>query len=308
MLPPMSRGLPNLAACLEVCRELLADEPELLADLRAVFAGERPRWDRLPDDLRRGLADIAWDALVARGLAPAPDDRVFIDRVVRRCTGCELERPSWEDCPACAGTGEEFVEKRGDRPASLPAALVLAGDLAGTLAAEALAREAATRLWPWRGRHGAMPRPTASPRRVAWRVDERKGQLQLMRGTRALCPLLYDVLARAAGDRRRPESTAFYFAARAPLRYLRSARWPPDPELERAASAFYDALAAAGERVPRHGLTGGMPRRLDGERFAPCDREFAALPNPFAPLLALWDLDTAIERLEADTIVLARGS
>lgn len=304
----MSRDLPNLRACVAVCRELLADEPELLADFESVFVGERPRWERLADDLRRGLADIAWDALVARGLAPAPDDRVFIDRTARRCTSCTPEWPSWEPCSACAGTREEFVEKRGDRPASLPAALVLAGDLAAMLAAESLARDAAARLWPWRGRHGALPRPTAPPRRVAWRVDVGKGPIELMRGTRALCPLLYDVLARVAGDRRRSDSYALYCAAREPLTYLRSARWPPEPELERAAGAFYDVLAAEGEHVPQYGVTSGMPRRPDGERFAPCDREFAALPNPFTVMVALWDLDAVIERLEADTIVLARRS
>jgi hypothetical protein len=55
-------------------------------------------------------------------------------------------------------------------------------------------------------------------------------------------------------------------------------------------------------------MTGGMPRRPGGERFAPCDREFAALANPFTPLCALWDLGVAVERLEADAIVLARGA
>jgi hypothetical protein len=293
--------LPRLEACVAVCRELLADEPELLADLTSIFTGERPRWDRLPDDLRRGLADIAWDALVARGLAPAPGDRTFIDRRVRRCEapGC-VERPEWSSCPTCDGTGEEFVEQRGDRPTSLCAVLVLAGDLDGTLAAEALAREAAARLWPWRGRRRGMPRPTDPPHHIAWRIDEGGGPLALLRGTRALCPLLYELLARLANERRRAYWLDF--------QYARGARWPPQPAVERAAAALYDELVAAGERVPRYGMHAGMPRRPNGDRFGPCDRPFAELPNPFTPLCALADLGVAIERLEATTIVLARAA
>lgn len=299
--------LAQLAACLAVCRELLADEPELLADLAVVFTGEVPRWDRLPDDLRRGLADIAWDALVARGLAPPAGDRSFIDRRVRRCEACGcVERRSWDPCDACVGTGEEFVEQRGDRPVTLSAVLVLAGDRDGTLAAEALAREAAARLWPWRGRRGGMPRPTDPPHHVAWRVDEHDGPLALMRGTRTLCPLLYELLARLARDRRHAGWLRFHRASDEYPGYFRGARWPPEPALERAAAALYDELVAAGERVPRYGVDAGMPRRPNGELFAPCDRPFAELPNPFTPLCALADLGVAVERLEATTIVLAR--
>lgn len=302
--------LPQLDACLAVCRELLADEPELRADLDAVFTGERPRWDRLPDDLRRGLADIAWDAFVARGLAPAAGDRTFIDRRARRCEACGCaERSRWDACDTCAGTGEEFVEQRGDRPPTLCAALVLAGDLDATLSAEALAREAAARLWPWRGRRGGMPRPSDPPQRIAWRVDEQGGPLALMRGTQALCPLLYELLARLASDRGRGHALwyGFYRVSDPYLHsYLRGARWPPDPAVEEAAAIFYDELVAAGERVPRYGLHSGMPRRNHRDLFAPCDRPFAELPNPFTPLCALADLGVAIERLEATTIVLAR--
>lgn len=239
---PMPRALPDLAACVDVCRELLAGEPELLADLAAIFGGARPRWDRLPDDLRRGLADIAWDELVARGLAPGAGDRGFIDRRVRRCEACGAsERPRWDPCPTCGGTGRECVERRGERPASLAAVLILAGDRAGMLAAEALAREAAARLWPWRGRHRAIPRPTAPPRRVAWRVDERDGPLELMRGTRALCPLLYELLAKLAHDRRRGSTTS----SRRPASACPGAGSSPRARAGRAASASARATASS---------------------------------------------------------------
>lgn len=303
-------GRESLAACVAACGELLADEPELYADFMGVFAGPRPRWQRMPDDLRRGLADIAWDHLVARGLAPAAGDRSFILRSERRCETCGGAPPDpwYRRCEDCVDTGWEQVERRSERPPSLSAALVLAADAAAMLAAEALAREATARLWPWRGRRGAMPGPSPPPQTIAWRVDERGTSLELMRGTRAVCPLLFEALARAGSDLGRgPRSWIFEPLALA-YNYRRQSQWPPEPQIDRAAALFYDELAALGVLVPFHGVNGAMPGTLNRRRepFPPVGRPFAELPNPFAPLCGLWDLEVALERLEADTIVLAR--
>lgn len=302
------RAPPNLVAGLEACRELLADEPEMLADLHAVFAREPPRWELLPDDLQRGLADIAWQEFVARGLTPAGARR-FIERRVRRCEACGMATTgeATRDCDGCAGTGQEFVERRGPGPPSLRVALLFAGDAAGVLAAEALAREAAVRLWPWRGRRGALPGASEPPQDVVWRVDEDAGPLELMRGTEALCPLLFEALLRRLWDGgRRDVPYALTRLTNVAWRYNRGRRWRADPAGDRAAVGYYDELARDGVEVPSYGPTGSIPQRLGRSTFAPIGRRFAALPNPFTPLCGLWDLEVAVERLEADAIVLAR--
>ncbi len=304
------RAPPKLAACLEVCGELLTDEPEMRADLLGVFARTPPRWDLLPDDLQGGLADIAWDELLARGLAPA-GARSFIERRVRRCEVCEVSArgEGAYDCEGCAGTGQEFVERRGERPWSLRAALTLAGDADAVLAAEALAREAAARLWPWRGRRYAIPGTSVPPEAIAWRVDEEPRSLVLMRGTESLCPLLLEALdARARARRSDKVSRALASSWWGSYSYNRSQRWDAAQvaAVDRAAAPFYDALVREGAEVPVNGPRGTMPRRQGRSTFAPVGRLFAELADPFPALCGLWDLGVAVERLEADTIVLAR--
>jgi hypothetical protein len=296
-------GPPALAECIAACRSLLADEPDLLADFDAALAGPRPRWHLLADDLRRGFVDIAWDHLVDRGLAPAPDERSFIDRDERRCPDCKepAERGMEPACARCDGTGHELFERRCERPPSLRAALVLAA--ADLPAAEALARDAAVRLWPWRGRRGALPRPSEPPRAIAWRVDERGGPLELMRRTRGVCPLLYEALVRAgrrrSGGRVEHWDLEHMTGSRGDLRP--TARWSPHPDRDQRAARLYDELAAAGEIVTEHYMPSS--RR---HPYPPSGRPFAELPNPLTPLCELWTLGVAVERLETDTIVLAR--
>lgn len=299
----------SLEACVAAVGELLVDEPELLADFTAVFAGPRPRWRRMPEDLRLGLADIAWDHLVARGLAPAPGDRTFILRGERRCGTCggAPPVPSYRTCEDCAGTGRDLLERRDARPPSLSVALALAGDAEEVLAAEALAREATARLWPWRGRRGAVPGPGEPPRTIAWRVDESGAALELMRGTRGVCPLLFEVLTRAAHERRTHASSHELYMHSQAHHFNRRSLWPPAPTADRAAEPLYAELAASGARVPEYGLHGSLPRGRADRPYPPIGRAFAELANPFTPLCALWDRGVALERLEADTIVLARG-
>lgn len=300
------REPPNFAACVAACGELLADEPEMWADLQAVFARTPPRWDILPDDLQRGLADVAWEELRARGLAPA-GARQFIERRVRRCEVCEAATrgESRYDCEGCAGTGREFVERRDERPWSLRAVLTAAGDAEAVCAAEALAREAGARLWPWRGRRTAIPGASEPPAAIAWRIDEEAGPLELMRGTEALCPLLFEALAACAHGRTAVQR-ALGLSWHTGYGYNRGARWSGDPAADRAAGALYDELARSGVVVPVNGPWGTMPQRLGRSIFAPVGRPFAELPSPFPALCGLWDLEVAVERLEADTIVLAR--
>ncbi len=300
---------PSLAACVTACAGLLIDEPELHADFTAVFAGPVPRWERMPDDLRLGFADIAWEHLVERGLAPPPGERRFIHRIERRCRTCGGAPPEpWYDrCEACLGEGWERVETRGERPPTTCAALALAGDSASMLEAEALAREAAARLWPWRGRRQALPRPSDPPRMIAWRIDEGDGPLLLMRGHPGVCPLLYEVMRRVAIDRQRSDiSRSLGALDRCSYTYERQRQWQPAPDADRMAAPLYDALLSEDARVPIYGPSGTLPASHGPRPFRPAGNPFADFPNPFAPLCGLWDRGVAVERLEAKTIVLAR--
>ncbi|MBL8973724.1 MAG: hypothetical protein JNK56_24255 [Myxococcales bacterium] len=103
------------------CRSLLAADRGLLADFDAALAGPRPRWELLPGDLYRDFADIAWDHLVASGLAPAAGERIFIDRRERRCPDCEQPnesfwRPKCARCDASSAWGRRGCAHRR-RPA-----------------------------------------------------------------------------------------------------------------------------------------------------------------------------------------------
>ncbi|MEZ4383499.1 MAG: hypothetical protein R3A79_19370 [Nannocystaceae bacterium] len=295
------------AACVDACRELLAAEPEMLADFDAIFTCDRVRWDRLPDDLRLGLADIVWARLGELDLAPrsSPHTRSFIRRAELRCPSCGGAPPDpwWDRCEACVGSGWVRLEERVEHPPTLCAALTLASLPLALL--EARAREAVAALWPWRGRRGGVPRPSDPPTAIAWRVDESDGPLLLMRGTASLCPLLYEALARAAMDRREHAQVNLLSSqARVSYRYHRQHQWQPAPQADHAAAALYAALQASGAAVGPNGLSGALPCR--GRRvFAPVGLPWASLADPFPSLLALWERGVAVERLEADTIVVA---
>jgi hypothetical protein len=292
----------RLAACIAECRALLAADPGLLHDFDAALAGPQPRWEFLPDDLRRDFADIAWD-LVRRGLAPAAGERIFIDRSERRCPDCDgpTEHPWDPECARCDGTAREVFDRRCERPPSLRAALVLAA--ADLPAAEALAREAAARLWPWRGRHGALPRPSEPPRTVAWRVDERGAPLELMRRSAGVCPLLYEALMRAgrrrSGGRQQHWDLEELTQGRRDLRP--TARWSHHPDRDLLAAQLYDRLAADGELVTDHHMPSSR-RHV----FPPSGRPYAALANPLTPMSDLAILGVAVERLESDAVIVAR--
>jgi hypothetical protein len=301
-MPHADRDGP-LAQCIAACRSLLAADRGLLADFDVALAGPRPRWELLPGDLYRDFADIAWDHLVASGLAPAAGERIFIDRRERRCPDCEKPNESSlrPKCARCDGTHREFFEHRCERPPTLRAAQVLAA--ADLPTAEALAREAAVRLWPWRGRRGALPRPSEPPRTIAWRVDEREGPLELMRRTAGVCPLVYSMLMRNGRRRNggtvldwRPEELTL---TRDDLRP--NARWRHHPDRDLRAAALYDELVAADERIPDDPT-------LSSRRhpFPPGGQPYAALPNPLTPMCELAALGVAIERLESDAVVVAR--
>lgn len=301
---------PHLAACVDACRALLEDEPELLADFAAIFTDAGIRWERLPDDLRLGFADIAWEHLQGEGLAPGPGDRRFIRRSERRCPACGGAEPDpwWNRCRECVNTGWVRLEERDDaRPPTLCAALTLAGLGPAMLEAEALARAATAALWPWRGRRGALPHPSAPPTTIAWRVHEEATPLLLMRGTEALCPLLFEALMRAVNERQRHDLSRLFYRLFSAYEHTRQAQWKPDPAVDQAAADFYDALAASGETVSPYGVRGMLPgcRGPWHRPFAPVGQGWADLPNPFTPLVRLWELGVAVERLEADTIVLA---
>ncbi|MCA9717020.1 MAG: hypothetical protein H6713_30255 [Myxococcales bacterium] len=298
---------PLASACVDVCRELLAGEPEMLADFDAIFTDAGTRWDRLPTDLRLGLADIVWERLGERGLAPEPEPsaRGFIRRTELRCPTCGGAPPDpwWDRCEECVDTGWVRQEARVGEPPTLCAALTLAS--LPMLALEANAREAAAALWPWRGRRGGIPRASDPPTAVAWRVHEGDGPLLLMRGTEALCPLLFEALARAALDRRGYDRANLLTPrAQVDYQYRRQRQWEPAPQADRAAAELYAALQASGETVGPNGLHGALPSR--GLRvFAPIGRPWSSLPSPFPSLLELWDHGVAVERLGASTIVLA---
>ncbi|MCB9569434.1 MAG: hypothetical protein H6710_19830 [Myxococcales bacterium] len=287
-----------LAERVAACRELLEGEPDLLADFDAALGGPLLRWELLAEDLRRDFAEIAWDHLIRGGLAPADDARAFIERIERRCPACDGAY-HYDRCPRCDGTGRELEDRRCDHPPTLRAALTLASfDLA---AAEALAREAAARLWPWRGRRGAIPRPSEPPRTIAWRVDEGDGPLELVRRSASVCPLLYEALLRSG---RRVDASIdlcqyLYWMTETRHRDGALARYGVAPDIERRADEFFDALAASSERVSTH-----LPRSRR-HPSPPAGQPYAALPNPLTPTRELWGLGAAIERLEGDAVIVA---
>jgi hypothetical protein len=293
---------PRLAAL----REVFAEEPEILQDVEAAFNDPR----RMPHDIDRGLAGPAWETFVARGLVPtAGPPRRFVQRHKRRCPDCRGRGgpSSRERCGTCLDAGHEFVDALLGHPPTLRAALALTGsDLA---AAEALARDAAVRLWPWRGARGQPPVAADPPNAITWRIDQGGGPLELVRVHRAVCPLLFEVLARLARDAgRRPLMVEFeslsqplYPWANESWWYRREPAWPPSPEADRSAREFYDELAAAGAAVPAGGVRGTFPSFVPGGRLAD-------LPNPFVPLCELAARGVTLERLDADAITLARAA
>ena len=285
-------------------RELLAEDPDILADLEAAFADPRRG---LPRDIDLGLAGPAWETFVARGLAPASDDRrAFIARSRRRCPDCR-GLDLHEDCRTCLGAGLEIVDTRTAEPPTLRAALALTAAPTALPTAEALAHEAAVRLWSWRGTRRARPVPGDPPRAFTWRVHDDPGPLELVRHHRAACPLLFEAMARLARDHARSrELNAFSRLAKplypwtpAPWWYRRQPTWPADPEVDRLARDFYDELAAAGARAPAAGLHANLPTHVP-------TGPLADLPNPFTPLCALADLGVTVERLSTDGVALVR--
>lgn len=184
----------------------------------------------------------------------------------------------WEDnawtCGTCDSQGAiPGRETDHDAPPTIDACLALASDPDGIAAAEAHAEEALARLAPWRSAAGGG---------VIWRIG---GPL---RDTRwALCEelRLFDFLQH--GEARVWESPAHTaFAARA-HDAGKGAFWVL-AQRHACGDQFWRSAAERGERAPleRSGVLDEVLRPPP----AVAGRPFAEIPNPFEPLLAIWEL------------------
>ncbi|HEY8377117.1 MAG TPA: hypothetical protein VIK91_11540 [Nannocystis sp.] len=289
-------------AAIDAClRELVADVPELAGEVWVMRAGLL----QVPREVDARLAGPAWAALVARGLVPAIGPH-FIERSHRRCRACADDRHEEGWCGVCCGTRQEIVDVRRAHPPTMSAAVGLAIRAATLGVIEELAREAVTRLWPWRGHRGKPPPPGEPPSVIAWRVAHER-PAALVRETRAVCPFLFEALYRAAVIHRREELRPLLERMCAPhspwtpgsFHPLPEPSWTAEPDADRIGLSLYESLVAADATVPTTGLLGGLPASV------PRGQAFVELANPFVPLCTLWDRGVAVERIEADAIVLA---
>lgn len=233
----------------------------------------------------------AWRALAARGLLPpsfaTPRRRYFrlSEKVVcARCRGKgrvggysgdpdEWEEDAWT-CSECTSQGAVIGSEIDlDVPPSLDACIALASDPEGVSAAEAFAEEAAKGLarwgFPWDGR-------------MIWRVS---GPLHVCKWSFSEALRIFDFLQH--GDKevwKSAASTAFaerVHDVRTGVFYTRAQRHACGDQFWRAASARGDVVPATVSGVSDEALR--PPAQIVG-------RPFAELPNPFAPLLSIWEL------------------
>lgn len=250
----------------------MASELERLA--RRILRPDRPRLA----DARAAVAGIsdpreAWEVLATRGLVrddarPAPH-RDFApqpsDVLVLTPTGVA----SWRPQPT---------------PTTVRAAVAIASDPAGIATAEALVCEVRQRLEPW-----GVPRP----RGIRWRIEERPwGGMAADRPWMPSWPAVHRF-----GD---PDAVG----QQLPGEFWR--RWPLNTRSlgrrfaqDLAAHAEWRRLVARGARVTP--TCAAVPVTPGASVVG---MAFAALPDPFEPLLAVWGLGYAVDAIAEEVVVL----
>lgn len=272
-------------------------------DLARVLNPSRPRLDdarAVADDLATRDAAALWEALAARAVIPldwvAHPARAFEDPRWRVSTEPQPDgtvalpirgapgAPSEDDAGLLA-LARAMAQRAGDAglhaaalerlaPPTVPACVAFASDPEGVATAEALAREVMARLAPW-----ATPQPPLVLWRVCgrWHVTGERawGPLRVASTPRMILPRLGAAMRRRSG-----EDTPTWSARGDAV----------------SAAAWRDA-ASSGRVVPATLLDGPLPAAVAGRRFAD-------LPDPFAPLVALWNTGYALEAITPRAVVL----
>lgn len=318
----MSAAASSAGPAVDVARVLHPARPQLAAVLAALTTGiavdaEWWRWaltqGPLRFDVEGGKAVAAGNAgnvsltvesvpealetLIARGLLPeswaGDEGRAF---ACEKCDGNGWHRgqigPDFEygtaycdacagECPGCDGTGYDADATGGRCPRcrgeayegsgrvampTLPALVALAADAPGVLAAEELARECVARLRPWLDR---------VPSRVVWRV------------------VSAEQWSTYGGDLS-PEGLRPAAMREVPPRWTPHRRWggiaqdvwlkrtaPPAPVCAATRAAAYTAACSAW-----------------------WNSDDSTMPDPWAPLAALWDSGYALDAVTPDAVTL----
>lgn len=226
-------------------------------------------------------ADEAWEMLSSRGLVPVEwlghDGRGFrshIEQGIARAPTPEYRVRPWRTATVPERTARGHDELRA-APATLRECVAIASDCAGASAAETLVHEVLARLAPW-----GVGRAT----RVTWRVVD-AARWRTERQSYWGEPLRA-ALAEAL------ESGGY----KLPLGY-----GPTDPPMqpswwslaaaESELARLWESLRADRVLVPKATREGGA-------------WDFAALPNPYEPLLAIWSTGFVFDELREDEAIL----
>lgn len=237
---------------------------------RRVLLPGRPR---LPEARTAviGMTDVraAWEALVVRGLVPAPE---------HESRGAFRERPTAAEGPPWQPFRDEHARPDDPAlPASVDAAVVLACDPRGIAQAGELALAFAAQSVAWEAPTGAPSIVT----RAAWRVSPPDGWFQHY-GDRYRMATLLSELVRAL-DARPAELPA-----------VRAVRSVLDITGKGYAMRVADDVAACvlwDEAVERDLV------RADGTAYR-------ALPDPTSTMIELWATGYALDHVRGDTAVL----
>lgn len=226
-------------------------------------------------------ADEAWEMLSSRGLVPVEwlgaEGRGFrshIEQGIARAPAPEY--PTWRrrDAGAVGGAprGEDPLHTA---PVTLRECVAIASDCAGASAAETLVHEVLARLEPWGVRRAS---------RITWRVVD-AARWRTERQSYWGEPL------RAAVARVLEGSAYKLPAGYGPADASPRPSWWALAAAESELARLWESLRADRVQVPKEAS--------DGSAW-----DFAALPNPYEPLLAIWSTGFVFDELRADEAVL----
>ncbi|MFO0558834.1 MAG: hypothetical protein U0269_12525 [Polyangiales bacterium] len=242
----------------------------------------------------RGLrsAREACEALAAQGLVSP----TFLSDDARRFAFTTATKELREDEITSLGVAmPKGLARTAPFPTSVALALAVAADFDAFVSAEALAVEAAARLWPWVRAQSKGPCPT----RVVWKSHTRSALLgrkapDLVEG----CLVAHDAALFAIGESSASERGV----------------WRPTVGvstvlMERAApyalgARAWKLAAAARATVPRT-LSSGYAGALEYPTpEAVAGRAFDALADPFEPVLELWSRGYRLISIGRDAVLL----
>ena len=266
----------------------------LLVELaRKTLEPDRPQLDQARAAVR-GLrsAREACEALAAQGLVSP----TFLSDDERRFAFTTATKELREDeVSSLAVAMPEQRARTAPFPTSVPLALAVAANFDAFVSAEALAREAAARLWPWIRARAKGP----CPARVVWKSHARSALL----GRKAPAPVEGSSVAHDAALFAIGESSASERGVWRPTVGVSTVL------MERAApyalgARAWKLAAAANATVPRT-LSSGYAGALEyptPESVA--GRAFDALADPFEPIVELWSRGYRLISIGRDAILL----